>query len=255
MINNDIIEEHPTNEPSSWVSNAFIVPKSDGSMTVTLNSRIVNKAIIGTNHPIQRQEDIKAILAGRKIFSKMDFKSAFWQIELDGLLRDLKVFHSNNKFFRYKRFTMVIKPAQGELNVALKLIFANTDNMRLIHDDLIIATTTMRKHTQTICYVMEAISAAHLTLNPDKCTFPSNKIHLWGMILSADGMQPDPAKVDALNFISAPTNDFISLLCMIQSNSNFIKNFSQIAAPLKELTQRNAFFEWIPKYTKTVLGI
>ena len=59
------------------------------------------------------------------------------------------------------------------------------------------------------------------------------------MMLSADGMRPDPAKVDALNFISAPTNDFISLLCMIQSNSNFIKNFSQIVAPLRELTQRN----------------
>ena len=105
----------------------------------------------------------------------MDFKSAFWQIELDGSSRYLKVFHTNNKFFRHKRFTMVIKPTKEELNVALKPIFADIDNM---HDDLIIATTTMIEHTQTIRYVMEAISAARLRLNPDKCTFTSNKIHL-----------------------------------------------------------------------------
>ena len=73
---------------------------------------------------------------------------------------------------------MVIKPTQGELNVALKPIFADIDNMHLTHDDLIIATTTMIEHTQTIRYVMEAISAARLRLNPDKCTFTSNKIHL-----------------------------------------------------------------------------
>ena len=70
---------------------------------------------------------------------------------------------------------MGIKRAQEELNVALKPIFANKDNVHLIHDNLIIATT--REHIQTICYMMEAISAAGLTLNPDKCTFASNKIH------------------------------------------------------------------------------
>ena len=57
---------------------------------------------------------------------------------------------------------------------------------------------------------MEAISAAGLTLNPDKCTFASNKIHFQGMIFSADGMQPDPEKADALNFFS-DKDDLISL--------------------------------------------
>ena len=83
--------------------------------------------------------------------------------------------------------------------------------------------------------MIEAISTAGLTLNPNKCTFARKKIQFWGMIFSADGIQPDPSKVDALNFISAPTNrdDLISFLCMMQSNSNFIKTFAQKAAPLR----------------------
>ena len=54
------------------------------------------------------------------------------------------------------------------------------------------------------------------------------------MIFSADGMRPDSDKIDALNFITASTNkgDFISFLCMMQSNLDFIPNFAQKAAPL-----------------------
>ena len=242
---NYIIEEHPTNEPASWVSNAVIAPKPDGSIRITLDVRNVNKAITGTTHPIPRHEDIKTKLTGCEIFSKMDFKSAFCQIELDEWSRYLTVFHTNDNFFRYKHLTMGIKPAQGEFNVALKPIFANIDNVHLIRDDLIIATTRMTGHIETIRYVMEAIRAADLTLNTDKCTFASNKIRFWGMIFSADEMQQDPANVDALNFISPPTNkdDLVSFLCMMQPNFDFIENFAQKAASLIELTHKNANFE------------
>ena len=87
---------------------------------MTLNACNVNKAITPTNHPIPRHEEIKAKLAGCKWLSKMDLKSTFWQIELDESSRYLTVFHTNDKLCRYKRLTMGIKPAQGELNVALK---------------------------------------------------------------------------------------------------------------------------------------
>ena len=44
--------------------------------------RNVNKAIISTNQPIAKQEGIRAQLAGARYFSSLDFKSAFWQLEL-----------------------------------------------------------------------------------------------------------------------------------------------------------------------------
>ena len=99
MINNDTIKEHSPNGPASLVSNVVIAPKPDASITITLNVRNVNKAIIGTTHPILQHKDIKAKLAGCKILLKMDFKSFFWQIESDKFSRYLTVFHTNNKLF------------------------------------------------------------------------------------------------------------------------------------------------------------
>ena len=101
----------------------------------------------------------------------MDLKSAFWQIELDETSCYLTVFHANDKLFRYKRLTMGLKPSQGELNVALKPIFACINNVHLIHDNVIIATKNMSHHTKVVKKVMEGVNLSGLTLNPGKCHF------------------------------------------------------------------------------------
>ena len=190
--------------------------------------------------------EIKAKLAECKIFSKMDLKSAFWQIELDETSRYVTVFHANDNFFRYKRLTMGLRPSQGELT--LKPIFAHINNVHLIHDDVIIATRNMSDHIKGC----QKSDGSGETLNPDKCHFGSKEIKFWGMIYSAEGMKPDPAKVDALKYISPPSNkdDLISFLCMMQSNADFIENFAQKATPLRELTQNKTHFKWILQHQK-----
>ena len=240
MIQQDVIEEHPATEPAPWISNAVIAPKADGAIRMTLDARNVNKAIQASNLPIPRQEDIKAKLSGAKVFSKMDFKSAFWQLELHPDSRYLTVFHANDKLYRYKRLTMGVKPAQGELNMALQPLFANIPQAHLIHDDLIVAATTNAEHNQAIEAVMNVISSAGITLNPDKCTFGVPKIELWGLRIGSDGVRPDPAKVEALNHITPPQSkeELTNFLCMMQSNSDFIPNFAKLAAPLRELTKK-----------------
>ena len=45
MLQEGVIEEHPINDPSPWVSCAVIVPKTDGSIRITLDARDGNKTI------------------------------------------------------------------------------------------------------------------------------------------------------------------------------------------------------------------
>ena len=145
---------------------------------------------------------------------------------------------------------MGVKPAQGELNNALQPIFAHIQGAHLIHDDLIIATKTDKEHTKVIEEVVVAISEAGLTLNPLKCKFGKKEVSFWGMIYDADGVRPDPEKVEALKYITAPKSkeDLISFLCMMQSNSDFIENFSKKSASLRELTKTNKRFKWMTEH-------
>ena len=250
MIKQDVIEEHPPDQPAPWVSNAVLTPKPDGSIRVTLDARNVNKAILSSNQPIPKHEDIKAKLAGAKVFSKMDLKSAFWQIELDEDSRYLTVFHANGKLYRYTRLTMGLTPSQGELGVALKPIFGNIEGVHVIHDDIIVATDTEVEHDQAIRGCMEAAKKSGVTFNAQKCTFGKQEIAFWGMIFCGEGTKPDPEKVEALEYITPPTNkeELISYLCMMQSNSDFISNFSKKSAPLRQLTKGRTHFKWQNKH-------
>ena len=139
MLKEGVIEEHPINDLSLWVFCAVTVPKTDGSICITLDTRNINKAIISTNQPIPKQEDIRSQLTGTRYFIKIDFKSTFCQLEIHPDSRYLTVFHANDKLYQYTRLIIRVKPAQGEQNTALKPILADIPSVYLIHDDLIIA--------------------------------------------------------------------------------------------------------------------
>ena len=146
MIKEGVIEEHPPNQPASCVSCAEKMPKSDSFLHITLDACNLDETSISTNYPTPCQEDVRAQLSGTSYFSKLDFKSAFWQLELDTEPRALTVFHVNNKLYRYVRLIMGVKPAQAELNAALKPIFSHITNVYRIHDDLTIATKSTEEH-------------------------------------------------------------------------------------------------------------
>ena len=241
-----VIEQHPPNEPAPWVSCAVVVPKPNGEIRITLDARNINKCIQTMNYPIPMQEDIRAQLSGANYFSKMDFTSAFWQLELHPESRYLTVFYANDKLYRYKRLLMGVKSAQGELNATLKPLFAHIPFVHLIHDDLIIASKTMEEHNTSLLAVMKVISDSGLTLNPSKCLFGKSSINFWGLIISSDGIRPDPSKIDALDNLMAPRNreELKSFICMMQSNSDFIPNFSKQIDILRSLLKNKSQYTW-----------
>ena len=80
MEADDIIEQH--HGLVTWQSNPVLVPKADGSMRVTVALRNLNKALQDTHLPIPRVDDIIPMFTGKSIFSKLDLKTAFHQLEL-----------------------------------------------------------------------------------------------------------------------------------------------------------------------------
>ena len=146
---------------------------------------------------------------------------------------------------------MGLKPAQGELNTALAPLFLHINGAYLIHDDLVIATPTAEEHKIALQLVMQAISDAGLTLNPAKCLIGAKEIEFWGMVISSEGICPDPAKVAALTHITPPNNkeELISFMCMMQANAEFIPNLAQKSSALRELICGNKKFVWTYKHT------
>ena len=160
------------------------------------------------------------------------------------------MFHAGGKLLRHKRLVMGIKPAQGELKAALQPLFAHLSHVHVIHDDIVIATDTESKHIAIVEEVMKIVSKSGLTLNSKKCVFGQKEIKFWGLVISSDGVYPDPEKVEALNHLTTPNSKevLVSFLCMMQSNADFIHGFSKKAALLRELTKKESKFKWEKKH-------
>ena len=241
----DLIEEH--HGPAPWISNNVLTPKDDGGTRVTTDMRNVNEAIQPTNIPIPRVEEIKSELAGSKVFSKLDFKSAFHQLELDEESRRLTVFHgSNGRLMRYKVLTMGCTPASGELTKALRPLFQHIAKVHVIHDDVIVATEDEAEHERILDEVLQIIEASGMTLNIKKCMFFKSEVPFWGVLVSDNGIRPDPQKVAALKHASRPANrnELISFLCMVQSNKEFIPLLARKTSHLRQLTKKGKRFKW-----------
>ena len=155
MEKNDVIEDHEG--PVTWISNPVLVPKPDGRLRVTVDLRPVNEALEDPYIPIPRVDDILPMFAGKKVFSKLDLKTAFHQIELHKESRHLTVFRAGDKLKRYKRLTMGSLPATGELNKRLRPILAHLKDVEIIHDDIVIATVDMETHNTVLRQALQIL--------------------------------------------------------------------------------------------------
>lgn len=97
----DIIEK--VQGPTPWVSPIVIVPKSSGDVRLCIDMRRANEAVIRERHPIPTVDEVLQRLNDSKVFSKLDLKWGYHQIELEPGSRKITTFVTHKGLYQYKR--------------------------------------------------------------------------------------------------------------------------------------------------------
>ena len=79
------------------------VRKRNGQLRVCLDLTEVKKAVIANGHPIPDMQEMLDRLYGEVIFSSLDMKAAYHQLELHESSRDLTAFILEGQMCKYKR--------------------------------------------------------------------------------------------------------------------------------------------------------
>ena len=121
-----------------------------------------------------------------------------------------------------------------------------------IADDIVVYgyNSDFSDHDENLRAVLQRARETCLRFNLNKFKFRCTQIPFFGHIIGAEGVQPDPRKIDFILSMDPSTSlsDLQSFLGMVQVLSRFIPNLASIAASLWALTKRTSEFVWSPEH-------
>ena len=147
-------------------------------------------------------------------------------------------------------FQHLMESCLGELHLNWCIIYL---------DDIIIHSRTLEEHIVRLRGVFERLRTAGLKLKPSKCTFFKDEIAYLGHIISKQGIEVDPKKVEVIRKWPKPrtVTDVRSFLGFTNYYRKFMFCYAQITKPLNELTsgenanKKNKDVDWLPKHQES----
>lgn len=244
MQNMNIIE--PVTQPTDWCAPMVVVPKPNGEVRITTDFSKLNKFVRRERFELPSVEATLAKLGGAKIFSKLDANSGFYQVVLDRSSSLLTTFITPFGRYMYKRLPMGISSAPELFSRKMDSILSGLEGVLCLMDDICIFGATENEHDLRVKNVLERLSSAGLTLNPDKCVFGVKSLKYLGFIVDSEGVHPDPDKVSAIREYPDPKSvtDVRRWMGMINQLAKFIPNLADKTKPLRELLCKNVSWTW-----------
>lgn len=86
--------------PSPWVSPMVPVLKDSGDVRLCIDMRRANQAVLRETHPLPLVDELLGSVSGAKVFSKIDIKDAYHQIEISEKSRPITTFVTKNGLYR-----------------------------------------------------------------------------------------------------------------------------------------------------------
>jgi RNase H-like domain found in reverse transcriptase/Integrase zinc binding domain/Reverse transcriptase (RNA-dependent DNA polymerase) len=244
---------------SPYASPAFFVPKPGGrGLRFVVDYRELNKITIPDRFPLPVIEDLFAQFHGDMIFSTWDCLSGFNQQSVSDTAKDLTTFITPLGCFRVHRLMMGLRNAPSIFMKSMLLMVEGLHGVKVYLDDVAISSGEMAStqeeegldpwdiHLSRVSTFIHRCAEYRLRLNPSKCHIGNGEIKYLGYIISAEGLKPDPEKVQAVQSMEAPADvtDVRSFLGLINYYRSFIPYCAEYSAPLSALLTKGTVFRW-----------
>ena len=233
---------------SEYASPVVMVRKKDGSIRVCIDFRQLNRSTRKDSYPLPRISEVLDTLSGAKIFSTLDLKSGYHQIEMYPPDMPKTAFITQFGLYEWKVMPMGLCNAPGTFQRVMDTLMSGLSwkSVLVYLDDLIIFAKDYQEHFERISEVFERLLQARLKLSPKKCHFLQRKIYYLGHIIEDGKISPDPSKTHLIDTYPIPKNlkEVRSFTALVSYYRKYIKNFAQIAKPLSCLLEKNAKFNW-----------
>ncbi|XP_062542260.1 uncharacterized protein K02A2.6-like [Armigeres subalbatus] len=182
----------PVDYPTDWINNMQIVEKSDGSLRICLDPKPLNACIKREHFLIPKSEDLLSRMSGKRVFTVLDLRHGFWQMELDRKSSDLTTFMTPFGRFRWNRLPFGISSAPELFQKRMVQLFGDIPGVEVYFDDVAIAGDSLEEHDQILAIVLERARKNNISLTQLKRNIEVGASSSWVMLFLT-------AKFDQIN--------------------------------------------------------
>jgi hypothetical protein len=243
-----IIEKVPLGCPTPWCSALHVVKKKDNTIRITIDPKDLNKALMREYHPTNTGEEVALRVDGAKLFTVLDAKQGFFQLELDEESKNYTAFNTPFGRFRYRRLPMGISAAPEIFSRVYGDIFAPVRGLHIIADDFLLPALDDNSHNKVLRHTLETAREHNVTFSVDKLQLCTREVKYSGSKFTDKGVKVDEDKVKAIIDMPDPQKieNVQTLLGMVQYVGKHLRNLSSVTEPLRDLIKEsNAHgFKW-----------
>lgn len=220
--------------PSPWASPLHMVKKADGSWRPCGDYRRLNVKTVPDHYPLPNITDITNELDGAKYFTKLDLLKGYFQVPVhpDDVPKTAIITPFGTYVFFYSTFGL--RNAGATFQRLMDNILGGLSYCVCYIDDILIHSKTEEEHREHIQNVLQILRDNGLVVRQDKCLFGATKVDFLGYEISASGVCPIPAKVEAIRKFPPPTKvkGLQEFTGMVNYYHRFLPNIANTMAPL-----------------------
>ena len=231
MLETGIIE--PSYSP--WSSPVCMAKKKDGSFCFCIDYRRLKAVTKKDAYPVPHVKDALDSFHGAKYFATIDLLSGYWQIGMTEKAKQCSAFCTRRGLFQWTQMPFGLTNAPSTFCRLMENIFHDLlyDICICYLDDIKVCASAPELLIDHLDRVFTRLRERRLKFKPSKCVFFKSPIEFLGHLVSADGIEPQPDKVEKIENWPVPhcltkLRAFIGLASYYR---RFIKQFAILAEP------------------------
>lgn len=236
------------NSNSPYNSPLWIVPKKlDNSgkqkWRIVIDYRKINEITVNDKFPIPNIDGILDKLGRAQYFTTLDLAKGFHQILVKQADREKTAFSTPFGHYEYIRMPFGLKNSPSTFQRLMNSVLRDLINKICVVylDDILIFSTSLQEHIDSIRQVFNRLEKAGLKIQVDKCNFLKKETEYLGHILTSEGVKPNPLKIKTIQSLIIPTTQkqIKSFLGITGFYRKFIKDYAKVAHPMTKYLKKD----------------
>ncbi|CAM4542337.1 unnamed protein product [Caretta caretta] len=226
---------------NAWASPVVLVPKPDGEICFCVDYHKLNAVTRPDNYPMACTDELLEKLGWAQFISTLELTKGYWQVPLDESAKERSAFTTHVGLYEFN----VLPFRQGNAPVSFQrlvdgLLVGLGEYAVAYLYDVAIFSDSWAEHLEHLQKLFECLREAELTVKAKKCEIGLNRVTYLGHQVGQGTINTLQAKVDTIQKWPVPKSkkQVQSFLGLARYYRRFVPQYSQIAAPLSDLTKK-----------------